>query len=46
LLSADLRKNPGIFMDPGIRAKSEIIADLGGSLVLYVKTWDEIKAAK
>jgi spermidine/putrescine transport system substrate-binding protein len=45
-LSEDLRKNPGIFMDPETRAKSEIIADLGGALALYVKTWDEIKAAK
>jgi spermidine/putrescine transport system substrate-binding protein len=46
LLSEDLRKNPGIFMEPGVRAKSEIIADLGESLALYIKTWDEIKAAK
>lgn len=46
LLSDDLRKNPGIFMGPEVRAKSEIIADLGGSLALYIKIWDEIKAAK
>jgi len=46
LLSDELRKNPGVFMDPGIRAKSEIIADLGELLALYIKTWDEIKAAK
>jgi len=46
LLSEDLRNNPGIFLDPEIRAKSEIIADLGESLTLYIKTWDEIKAAK
>jgi spermidine/putrescine transport system substrate-binding protein len=45
-LPEDLRRNPGIFMDPGLRAKSEIIADLGSALALYVKTWDEIKAAK
>jgi len=46
LLSDDLRKNPGIFMDAGVRAKSEIIADLGESLALYIRIWDEIKAAK
>jgi spermidine/putrescine transport system substrate-binding protein len=46
LLSEDLRKNPGVFMDPEIRARSEIIADLGGSLALYIRIWDEIKAAK
>jgi spermidine/putrescine transport system substrate-binding protein len=46
LLSEDLRKNPGIFMDPEVRAKSEIIADLGEAIALYIKTWDEIKAAK
>jgi len=46
LLSEDLRKNPGIFMDAEVRAKSEIIADLGEAIALYIKTWDEIKAAK
>ena len=46
LLGEDLRKNPGIFMDPEVRAKSEIIADLGEAIALYIKTWDEIKAAK
>jgi hypothetical protein len=33
-------------MDPELRAKSEIIADLGESLALYIRIWDEIKAAK
>jgi spermidine/putrescine transport system substrate-binding protein len=46
LLGEDLRKNPGIFMDPEVRAKSEIIADLGEAIGLYIKIWDEIKAAK
>jgi spermidine/putrescine transport system substrate-binding protein len=46
LLSDDLRKNPAIFMDAEVRAKSEIIADLGESLALYIRIWDEIKAAK
>jgi spermidine/putrescine transport system substrate-binding protein len=46
LLGEDLRKNPGVFMDPKLRAKSEIIADLGESLALYIRVWDDIKAAK
>jgi spermidine/putrescine transport system substrate-binding protein len=46
LLDEDLKRNPGIFMDPEVRARSEIIADLGESLALYIKVWDEIKAAK
>jgi spermidine/putrescine transport system substrate-binding protein len=46
LLGEGLRQNPGVFMDPELRAKSEIIADLGESLALYIKIWDEIKAAK
>ncbi len=45
LLPEDLRKNPAVFLRPDIRAKSEIIADLGEANSLYVKAWDEIKAA-
>jgi spermidine/putrescine transport system substrate-binding protein len=46
LLPDELRNNPGIFLDPEIRAKSEIIADLGPANALYIRIWDEIKAAK
>jgi spermidine/putrescine transport system substrate-binding protein len=46
LLSEDLRKNPAIFLDLEVKAKSEIIADLGESVALYIRIWDEIKAAK
>jgi spermidine/putrescine transport system substrate-binding protein len=46
LLSEELRKNPGIFMDPDVRARSEIIANLGEFNAVYIKVWDEIKAAK
>jgi spermidine/putrescine transport system substrate-binding protein len=46
LLPEDLRKNPAVFLEPEVRAKSEIIADLGEANSLYVKAWDEIKAAK
>jgi len=45
-LSAQIRDNPAIFMDPAIRAKSEVIRDLGVDNAKYVKVWDEIKAAK
>ncbi len=46
LLPEDLRTNPAVFLEPEVRAKSEIIADLGEANSLYVKVWDEIKAAK
>jgi spermidine/putrescine transport system substrate-binding protein len=46
LLPDDLLRNPAVFLEPEIRAKSEIIADLGEANSLYVKVWDEIKAAK
>jgi spermidine/putrescine transport system substrate-binding protein len=46
LLGDDLRKNPGVFMDPEIRARSEIIADLGEANALYARVWDEIKSAR
>ena len=45
-LSPDLRNNPALFLKPEIRAKSEFIGDLGAQNVLYIKIWDEIKAAK
>jgi hypothetical protein len=32
-------------MDPEVRARSEIIANLGERNALYVEIWDEIKAA-
>ena len=46
LLPPQLRDNPALFMNPEIRAKSEILADLGPATALYMKIWDEIKAAK
>jgi spermidine/putrescine transport system substrate-binding protein len=46
LLSEDLRENPGVFMDPEVRARSEIIADLGEANALYTKLWDEIKSSR
>jgi spermidine/putrescine transport system substrate-binding protein len=46
LLGPDLRDNPAVFLSPELRAKSEILADLGAANALYVRIWDEIKAAK
>jgi spermidine/putrescine transport system substrate-binding protein len=46
LLSPELRSNPALFLNPEVRAKSEFIGDLGTANALYIKIWDEIKAAK
>jgi len=46
LLPEDLLRNPAVFLEPEIRARSEVIADLGEANSLYVKVWDKIKAAK
>lgn len=46
LLSEEIRSNPGIFPPEEIRAKGEVIEDLGEKNELYVKIWDEIKAAE
>ena len=46
LLPAEIRDNPGIFMDPAIRARSEMIGDVGAANALYVAVWDRLKAAR
>jgi spermidine/putrescine transport system substrate-binding protein len=46
LLPAEIRDNPGIFMPPEIRAKSEMIGDIGAANALYIKVWDRLKAAR
>jgi len=46
LLPADIRNNPGIFLAPAVRAKSEMIADIGAANALYIKVWDRLKAAR
>ncbi|OGD18784.1 MAG: hypothetical protein A2W03_14900 [Candidatus Aminicenantes bacterium RBG_16_63_16] len=46
LLAEALRKNPGVFLDPELRARSEIIADLGQANALYTRIWDEIKSSR
>jgi spermidine/putrescine transport system substrate-binding protein len=46
LLNAEIRDNPNIFPPAEIRAKCEVIGDLGAANALWTKIWDEIKAAK
>jgi len=46
LLPAEIRDNPGIFMAPEIRARSEMIGDIGAANALYIKVWDRLKAAR
>jgi spermidine/putrescine transport system substrate-binding protein len=46
LLSEEIRSNPAIFLGPELRAKCEVIADLGEHNALYSRTWDQVKAAK
>jgi spermidine/putrescine transport system substrate-binding protein len=45
-LSPEVRNNPAIFLDEAVRARSEIVRDLGKDNAKYVKVWDEIKAAR
>ena len=46
LLSDEIRDDPSICLPPDVRAKSEMIEDLGEDNVKYTKVWDEIKAAE
>jgi spermidine/putrescine transport system substrate-binding protein len=46
LLPAEIRDNPGIFLKPEIRARSEMIADIGAANALYIKVWDRLKSAR
>lgn len=45
-LSDEIKEDPAIFMDPAIRAKSEVIDDIGPALALYTRMWDQVKAAE
>jgi len=46
LLPAAIRDNPAIFIRPELRAKSEVIADIGAANALYVAVWDRLKSAR
>jgi len=45
-LSDEIKEDPAIFIDPEIRAKSEVIDDIGDALALYTRMWDQVKAAE
>jgi spermidine/putrescine transport system substrate-binding protein len=40
-----LRNNPAVFLAPEVKAKCEVIEDLGPDTAKYTKIWDQIKAA-
>jgi spermidine/putrescine transport system substrate-binding protein len=44
-VSEALRNNPAVFLAPELKAKCEVIEDLGQDSIKYIKIWDEIKAA-
>ncbi|MBU1694599.1 MAG: hypothetical protein KKC51_11635 [Verrucomicrobia bacterium] len=46
LMSEEIREDPSIFLVPEIKAKSEVIGDIGEALALYTRMWDQIKAAE
>jgi spermidine/putrescine transport system substrate-binding protein len=45
LLPEEFRSNPAVFLDPAVKARSEVILDLGGDNAKYTRIWDQIKAA-
>lgn len=45
-VSEDFLKNPAVNIPAEIKAKSEVLEELGPDLAKYTKVWDEIKAAK
>jgi spermidine/putrescine transport system substrate-binding protein len=44
LLSAEIKGNRAVFLDPAVRAKSEVIEDLGADNAKYVKIWQQVRA--
>jgi len=46
LISEEIRNDPSVFLPLEVRAKCEIIQDLGADNAKYTKVWDEIKAAE
>ncbi|HAK95334.1 MAG TPA: hypothetical protein DCM87_10105 [Planctomycetes bacterium] len=46
LVDAAIRDNPAVFLAPELRAKCEVIDDLGADTVKYTKAWDAVKAAE
>ncbi|HNX49771.1 MAG TPA: spermidine/putrescine ABC transporter substrate-binding protein [Thermoanaerobaculaceae bacterium] len=46
LLSEETRANPAMFPSKEVRARCEVIVDLGEKNALYTKMWDEVKASR
>ncbi len=46
LLPEEMREDPAVFPPAEIRAKGEVIADLGEVQAKYVKIWDQIKGGE
>lgn len=46
LLSEETRSNPAIFPSPELRARGEVLRDLGSDLTKYIQIWDQIKGAE
>lgn len=46
LVDKEFLKNPAVTIPPEVKARSEVIQDLGDDLKKYTKVWDEVKAAK
>lgn len=40
-----LRNNPAVFLAPQVKARCEVIEDLGADTAKYTRMWDQIKAA-
>ncbi len=45
LIDEEILNDPAINLAPEIRARSEVIEDLGEHNALYIRIWDQIKAA-
>jgi spermidine/putrescine transport system substrate-binding protein len=45
-LSPEARENPALFPPPEVRARGEIIGDLGEDNAKYTRIWDALKAAR
>lgn len=43
LLDPAIRENPGIFLPAEVKAKCEVLDDVGEKNALFVRIWDEIK---
>lgn len=46
LVEKDFLANPAVSLPPDIKAKCELLEDLGSDLAKYTKVWDEVKAAQ